>query len=75
MKTNTLNTAMESPKKVTIKFEFMYIPQIVPMKKKMGRELKPKLWLCEVLLIYLRVQRDVKEVEKKAVVQQTVKLN
>lgn len=41
----------------------------------MGRQLKPKLWLCEVLLIYLRVQRDVKEVEKKAVVQQTVKLN
>lgn len=39
MKTNTLNTAMESPKKVNIKFEFMYIPQIVPMKKKMGREL------------------------------------
>lgn len=36
MKTNTLNTAMESPKKVTIKFEFMYIPQIVPMKKKWG---------------------------------------
>lgn len=75
MKTNTLNMTMESPKKVNIKFELTYIPQIVPVEKKMGKELKPKLWLCEALLIYLRAQRDVKEVEKKAVVQQIVKLN
>lgn len=35
MKTNTLKMARETSKKENIKFELIYIPQIVPVKKKM----------------------------------------